>query len=368
MRPLFYVLSSLVVILLAAWAYQENFRTQSALRRGRRAAAGDRPPARGARRPRRGVGLADPARPAARPRRAQLRPAGAHAAAAHAVRARRRGAVPARAAGGPVPAGGAGRARGPAVTRTPLRPLARILAARSRGENPDAIERENRRLRHESLRDRERQRAESRIVVLAVFFLAAFALVGVRMGVLAASEPERAAWRSRRRRPISGTRADITDRQGRVLATNLATYSLYAHPLEMVDPVRAATELARIFPELDAADLERDFTDGRKFLWIRKTDHARAAAGGPRHRRARAAVRPARDAALPERPPRRARPGRRELRPRGRGLGRGDRRRRHREGASTTGCATRRWRSEPLRAVDRPDGAGGGGGGARRAA
>ena len=33
MRPLFYVLSSLAVILLAAWAYQENFRTQTAIRR-----------------------------------------------------------------------------------------------------------------------------------------------------------------------------------------------------------------------------------------------------------------------------------------------------------------------------------------------
>jgi hypothetical protein len=32
MRPLFYVLSSLAVVLLAAWAYQENFRTQTALR------------------------------------------------------------------------------------------------------------------------------------------------------------------------------------------------------------------------------------------------------------------------------------------------------------------------------------------------
>ena len=32
MRPLFYVLSTLAVVLLAAWAYQENFRTQTALR------------------------------------------------------------------------------------------------------------------------------------------------------------------------------------------------------------------------------------------------------------------------------------------------------------------------------------------------
>ena len=29
------------------------------------------------------------------------------------------------------------------MTRTPLRPLARILDARAKGENPDTIEREN---------------------------------------------------------------------------------------------------------------------------------------------------------------------------------------------------------------------------------
>ena len=42
--------------------------------------------------------------------------------------------------------------------RTPLRPLARILQARQQGENPDSIERENLRLRHEATRDRSRAR------------------------------------------------------------------------------------------------------------------------------------------------------------------------------------------------------------------
>lgn len=32
MRPLFYVISTLAVVLLAAWAYRENFRTQTAIR------------------------------------------------------------------------------------------------------------------------------------------------------------------------------------------------------------------------------------------------------------------------------------------------------------------------------------------------
>ena len=156
------------------------------------------------------------------------------------------------------------------MTRTPLRPLARVIDARSRGENPDAIERENRRLRYEEMRDRARQRAESRLIVLGIFFLCAFALVGLRMGALAASDPvePRAAVSAS---TISATRADIVDRQGRVLATNLATHSLYAHPQDLVDPARAARELVKVFPDLDVAALQRRFTDGRKFLWIKKT-------------------------------------------------------------------------------------------------
>ena len=38
------------------------------------------------------------------------------------------------------------------MIRTPLRPLAQILEARRLGENPDAIEKENIRKRHEDMR------------------------------------------------------------------------------------------------------------------------------------------------------------------------------------------------------------------------
>ncbi|MEH6751416.1 MAG: penicillin-binding protein 2, partial [Paracoccaceae bacterium] len=65
-------------------------------------------------------------------------------------------------------------------------------------------------------------------------------------------------------------RADIVDRQGRILATNLETFSLYAQPPLMVDPEHAATELARIFPDLDRDRLIRDFTGTRKFLWVKR--------------------------------------------------------------------------------------------------
>ncbi|MFV0491478.1 MAG: peptidoglycan D,D-transpeptidase FtsI family protein [Pseudorhodobacter sp.] len=155
------------------------------------------------------------------------------------------------------------------MTRTPLRPLARILSAREKGENPDHIEAENKRLRNEASRDSQRGRAEGRLLILCLAFFMGFSTVAIRMGDLAAAVPEEPRSQASGTR-ISAARATITDRQGRVLATNLSTYALYAHPKQMVDPARVANELAAIFPEMEQEKLLRRFTDGRSFLWLRK--------------------------------------------------------------------------------------------------
>ena len=155
------------------------------------------------------------------------------------------------------------------MSRAPLRPLARILKARARGENPDAIEAENRARRHEAMADKQRQRAEGRLLVLGLAFFCAFGLIGMRMGALASSVPEEPR-ASAIGNPIIGQRSDIVDRNGRILATNLQTHSLYAHPRDMIDPAYAAQGLAEIFPELDATELMKDFTGDRRFLWIRR--------------------------------------------------------------------------------------------------
>ncbi|MEL7026586.1 MAG: penicillin-binding protein 2 [Pseudomonadota bacterium] len=155
------------------------------------------------------------------------------------------------------------------MIRRPLRPLARILEARAKGENPDLIERENLRARHEEDRDRLRNQAEGRLLVLAVFFLCGFAMIGLRMGHLAGSEPVEPRAAASTSKILAG-RADIVDRKGRILATNLITHSLYAQPPHMIDKAKAATELAKIFPDLDAEKLLADFTGSRKFLWIKR--------------------------------------------------------------------------------------------------
>lgn len=155
------------------------------------------------------------------------------------------------------------------MIRTPLRPLARILPARVRGENPDSIEAENIRARHEAMHDQARQRAESRLLLLVGGFLIGFALIGIRMADLAAATPEEPR-STTAVRGIQAQRADIVDRNGHVLATNMVTHALYAHPREMIDPARAARELVRIFPDMDEARLLRQFTGGGAFVWLRR--------------------------------------------------------------------------------------------------
>lgn len=155
------------------------------------------------------------------------------------------------------------------MIRAPLRPLARILRARENGENPARIEREARLKRAAQVQDRARARAETRLTVMGLLFVFAFVAIGYRMVTLAGSAPQEPR-ASVSDNPIIGLRADILDRNGSILATNLETNSVYAQPPQMTDPVGTARKLAAIFPALNADRLIRDFTGSRKFVWIRR--------------------------------------------------------------------------------------------------
>ena len=153
--------------------------------------------------------------------------------------------------------------------RVPLRPLASVLDAREQGENPDVIERENIRKRREKSQKGARVRAEARLLLLAVFFFCAFTVVALRMGHLATmptEEPQAVAVRD----AIVSQRADIVDRNGMVLATNISTHSLYAQPRLMLDPENAAVELSNIFEDMKADQLLDQFNSGSSFIWLRR--------------------------------------------------------------------------------------------------
>ncbi len=153
--------------------------------------------------------------------------------------------------------------------RRPLRPLARILKARNKGVDPALVEAEERAARLRKQRSREKRRAELRLALMAGVFGLAFLAVGAKMGMVALEEPVEPE--SRWQAPtIINQRANIVDRNGAILATNLLTASLYATPQNMADPVAAVDKLLEIFPDLDGPQLLRQFTGNRKFVWIKR--------------------------------------------------------------------------------------------------
>ena len=153
--------------------------------------------------------------------------------------------------------------------RRPLRPLARILKARDKGIDPNLVEAEERATRLRQQRAYEKRRAEKRLTLMAVVFGLAFVAVGARMGLVAMAEPAEPPAHGQAAAILS-TRANIVDRNGTILATNLRSAALYATPQDMADPQNAVAGLLRIFPDLDKAQLLRQFTGNRKFVWVKR--------------------------------------------------------------------------------------------------
>ena len=111
----------------------------------------------------------------------------------------------------------------------------------------------------------------NRLVVVGAVFALAFTLVGVRLVDLAVWQGSAGNQISldAEQRP-SANRADIVDRNGVVLATNLTTASLFAEPRRILDAGDAADKIVTALPELDRQEIEKKLTSGRAFIWLKR--------------------------------------------------------------------------------------------------
>ena len=111
----------------------------------------------------------------------------------------------------------------------------------------------------------------TRLVLTGVMFAAAFAMIGLRLVdlTLFKSGAPHIADRAAAARPESA-RSDVVDRTGVLLATSLATASLYANPQVVLDAGKAAAKLSRVLPELDRAAVRTKLESDRSFVWLRR--------------------------------------------------------------------------------------------------
>ena len=111
----------------------------------------------------------------------------------------------------------------------------------------------------------------TRFALVALFLFTLFSIVGVRLFWVMVLHPHIV------KRPIlksasfvSAARADILDRNGAILATNLSTFSLYAKPSQISDPRLIAEKLNHIIPNTTAPQLYKKLTSSKNFVWIKR--------------------------------------------------------------------------------------------------
>ncbi len=114
------------------------------------------------------------------------------------------------------------------------------------------------------------KRSRNRIAFGAAVLATLFGVVGLRMAQVMALPPDESARRAYAELDTQISRPDIVDRNGVLLATDLPVASVYADPRDVWDAAETARALVSVFPELDAADLERRLKARTGFIWVKR--------------------------------------------------------------------------------------------------
>jgi len=111
----------------------------------------------------------------------------------------------------------------------------------------------------------------SRLLIgLVLFGLAFVAIIGRLADVSLLQDVSEPRLADQAPVPPVAERADIVDRNGIVLATSLATFSLLANPTQVQDADEAAKELAGVLPDLSVAELKAKLATDKTFVWLQR--------------------------------------------------------------------------------------------------
>lgn len=112
--------------------------------------------------------------------------------------------------------------------------------------------------------------ARGRVRVTMVVFALCFGAIGVRLVDLGVLSGEASDKPNTLAAEAVAPRADILDRNGVLLATDLTAISVYAQIPRILDPRQSALKLASVLPGVSADTLERKLASDSKFIWVKR--------------------------------------------------------------------------------------------------
>lgn len=118
------------------------------------------------------------------------------------------------------------------------------------------------------------EEGKNRLMFAMLLFCAAFAVVGGKLCTVSlcgfSEEPRRERQTQTRALDIKMERADITDRNGVVLATSLPSADLYVNTEKLKNPETLAAALAETLPDVKYKTLLKNLKSGKKFVYVKR--------------------------------------------------------------------------------------------------
>jgi cell division protein FtsI (penicillin-binding protein 3) len=130
-----------------------------------------------------------------------------------------------------------------------------------------------RRLLHRLLYGRNIDRsakARARVGLAIAAFAAIYAVIAVRLVVLAVVHDPHGGRRGIAQEAVATARPDILDRNGEILATDVKAPSLFADARKIVDVDEAVELLSAALPDIDSVEARDRLASKRGFVWLKR--------------------------------------------------------------------------------------------------
>jgi len=113
-------------------------------------------------------------------------------------------------------------------------------------------------------------KAKARLGLAIVAFAVVYGVIAARLVMFAEQSDGHGTRRSVTQDAVATARPDILDRNGKILATDVKTPSLFAEPRKLIDVDEAEELLTAVLPDLDASEVRDRLSSKRGFVWLKR--------------------------------------------------------------------------------------------------